>query len=241
MNTEIFSIAICDDEKTYRNQLINVIREYCRRRGKRANISEYASGEECLSNLNKIEILFLDIDMSGIDGIKVKEELEKFHENVLIVFVTNYADRINEAFGMQVVSFIQKPITYDAVAATMDKIQKWYKKGNIVEFEGLDRKKEFFSTEEIYYIKASNQYSKVKLRKEEFLMRKSLNAWEKELEQEDFCRIHQSIIVNFAHVKELGTKVLMDDNSTFTISTRKRKTVEQAYSQYVKEMLMGNV
>ncbi|MBQ7066001.1 MAG: response regulator transcription factor [Lachnospiraceae bacterium] len=241
MNTETLKIAICDDEKIYRNQLINVIREYCKRHGRKATILEYASGEECLSDLDKMEILFLDIDMEGLDGIEVKEMLEKFHENVLIVFVTNYADRINEAFGMQVVSFIHKPITLKAVTNAMDKILNWYTKRNFIEVEGIDRKKEFFSTEQIYYIEASNQYSKVKLRKEEYFMRKSLTAWEKELKEEGFCRIHQSVIVNFAHVKELGKKVIMDDNSAFTISTRKRKSVEKAYGEYIKEMLSGNV
>lgn len=241
MNTETLRIAICDDEKIYRDQLCNVIGEYCKRHGKKAKILQYASGEECILDLDKIEILFLDIDMKGIDGIEVKEKLEKTHENILIVFVTGYADRIGEAFGMQVVFFIQKPITLQAVTNAMDKILNWYTRRNFIEIEGADRKKELFSTEKIYYIEASNQYSKVKLLKEEHFVRKSLNAWEKELEGQSFCRIHQSVLVNFLHVKELGKKVIMDDNTVFTISTRKRKAVEQAYRDYIKEMLSGNI
>lgn len=241
MNTEIFKIAICDDEKICREQLISVIKEYCKSHGKMAAISEYSSGEECLSSLDDIEILFLDIDMDGIDGIQVKERLEETHENILIVFITNYGDRISEAFGIQVVSFIQKPVTLERVASVMDKISKWYSTRNFIEIESIGGNKEVFSTEQIYYIEASNQYSKIKLRREEFLLRKSLNAWEKELENQGFCRIHQSVIVNFSHVKELGQKVIMEDNAVFPISTRKRKAVNLAYSNYIKDMLTRNV
>ncbi len=238
MKIETINIAICDDEKLHREKLIGVIQEYCKMNVKLAVISEYSSGEECLSDLEDVDILFLDIDMEGIDGIEVKDRLESAHENVHIVFTTNYGDRMNEAFGIQVISFIQKPVTLEAVANAMDKVSKWYSKRDFMELEDIGGKKKVFSTEQIYYIEASNQYSKIKLRREELLMRKSLKAWEEELSDKGFCRIHQSVIVNFFHAKEVGHKVIMEDNATFPISTRRRKAVNRAYSEYIKNMLL---
>ncbi|MBD5545669.1 MAG: response regulator transcription factor [Lachnospiraceae bacterium] len=238
MKVETVNIVICDDEKLHREKLIVIIQEYCKRHGKLAVISEYSSGEECLSALREVDILFLDIDMEGIDGIEVKDRLERTHENVYIVFTTNYGNRMNEAFGMQVVSFIQKPVTLETVASAMDKVSKWISKRDFIELEGIGGKKNVFSIEQICYIEASNQYSKVALRSEEILVRKSLKAWETELSPKGFCRIHQSIIVNFFHVKEVGQKVIMEDNTVFPISIRRRKAVNQAYSQYIKNMLL---
>lgn len=238
MKIETINIAICDDDELHREKLIGVIQEYCKMNVKLAVISEYSSGEECLSDLEDVDILFLDIDMEGIDGIEVKDRLESAHENVHIVFTSNYGDRMNEAFGIQVISFIQKPVTLETVANAMDKVSKWYSKRDFMELEDIGGKKKLFSTEQIYYIEASNQYSKIKLRREELFMRKSLKAWEEELSDKGFCRIHQSVIVNFFHAKEVGQKIIMEDNTTFPISTRRRKAVNQAYSEYVKNMLL---
>ena len=238
MKIETINIAICDDEKLHRKKLIEVIQKYCKQHGKLAVISEYSSGEECLTDLGDVEILFLDIDMEGIDGIEVKDRLESTRENVHIVFTTNYGNRMNEAFGIQVVSFIQKPVRLTELTSAMDKVSKWDAKREFIELEGIGGKKNVFSTEQICYIAASNQYSKVTLRKEEILIRKSLKAWEEELSDKGFCRIHQSVIINFFHAKEVGQKVIMDDNTEFSISIRRRKAVNQAYSEYIKNMLL---
>lgn len=238
MKIETINIAICDDEKLHRKKLIEVIQKYCKQHGKLAVISEYSSGEECLNDLGEVEILFLDIDMEGLDGIEVKDRLESTHENVHIVFTTNYGNRMNEAFGMQVVSFIQKPVKLAEVASAMDKVSKWDAERDFIELEGAGGKKNVYPVEQVYYIAASNQYSKIVLRKEEILMRKSLKAWEQELADKGFCRIHQSFIVNFSHVKDVGQKVIMEDGTVFSISTRRRKAVNQAYSEYIKNMLL---
>lgn len=238
MKVEIINIAICDDEKLHREKLTEVIQEYSKKHDKLTVISEYSSGEECLSDLDDVDILFLDIDMEGIDGIEVKDRLESAHESVHIVFTTNYGNRMQEAFGIQVVSFIQKPVTLEAVANAMDKVSRWSSKRDFIELEGIGGKKKVFTTEQIHYIQASNQYSKIKLKREEILMRKSLKAWEEELSNKGFCRIHQSVIVNFHHVKEVGHKVIMEDDTTFPISTRRKKAVNLAYSEYVKNMLL---
>lgn len=238
MKIETINIAICDDDELHRKKLIGVIQEYCKMNVKLAVISEYSSGEECLSDLEDVDILFLDIDMEGIDGIEVKDRLESAHENVHIVFTSNYGDRMNEAFGIQVISFIQKPVTLETVANAIDKVSKWYSKRDFMELEEIGGKKKVFSTEQIYYIEASNQYSKIKLRREELFMRKSLKAWEEELSDKGFCRIHQSVIVNFFHAKEVGHKVIMEDDTAFPISIRRKKAVDLAYSEYIKNMLL---
>lgn len=238
MTMETINIAICDDEKLHRKKLIEVIQEYCKQHGKMAVISEYFSGEECLTDLSNVEILFLDIDMEGIDGIEVKDRLESTHENVHIVFTTNYGNRMNEAFGMQVVSFIQKPVTLAEVASAMDKVSKWDAGRDFIELEGAGGKKNVFPIEQVCYIEASNQYSKIVLKKEKVLIRKSLKAWEEELSDKGFCRIHQSVIVNFFHAKEVGQKVVMEDGTAFSISIRRRKAVNQAYGEYIKNMLL---
>lgn len=237
MKMETINIAICDDENLHRERLIQVIQEYCKVHGKLAVISEYSSGEECLAALDEVDILFLDIDMDGIDGIEVKNRLESTHENVHIVFTTNYSSRMNEAFGIQVASFIQKPVTLEAIASAMDKISSWHSKRDFIELEGIGGKKKVFSTEQICYIEASNQYSKIVLRSEEIFMRKSLKAWEEELSHKGFCRIHQSVIINFFHAKEVGQKVTMENGTVFHVSTRRRRVVSQAYNEYIKNML----
>ena len=77
-------IAICDDEKNIRELIANkVVKQY-----PDAEIIFFQSGEELLLSDESIDILFLDIQMSGIDGMETARELRKRDKSVILIFVT---------------------------------------------------------------------------------------------------------------------------------------------------------
>ena len=86
-------IGVCDDEKIFRDILKWFIYNFCILQKIEYIQKEYGKAEEVLEDEELPNILFLDIEMSGMTGIELKNHLES-RKKVCIVFVTGYADYI---------------------------------------------------------------------------------------------------------------------------------------------------
>ena len=86
------NIIVCDDELAFANVLKEKIEKICM--GEKINIKVETSGLSLLKNkdLDKLDAVFLDIEMPGMDGIKIADEIRKFNQYVHIVFVSNRED-----------------------------------------------------------------------------------------------------------------------------------------------------
>lgn len=99
-------IAICDDEKNIRELLKSKIaRQY-----PDENIICFSSGEELLLSDQYIDILFLDIQMAGKNGMETARELRKKDKKVIIIFVTAIEEYVFQAFDVGAFHYIVKPI-----------------------------------------------------------------------------------------------------------------------------------
>ena len=89
-------IAICDDEKNIRELIGNkVVRQY-----PEAEIVFFSSGEELLLSDKHIDILFLDIQMSGKNGMETARELRKKEKGMILIFVTAMEEYVFQAFDV---------------------------------------------------------------------------------------------------------------------------------------------
>ena len=118
----MITIGICDDEQKSREILLSFCRQLFVDK-ENYKIKEFVSGEEVLKS-EKTDILLLDIEMCGIDGIVVKDELQNQGEEVDILFITNYSERMQEAYGKNVFGFLHKPLQYLEFQKEMQKIIK---------------------------------------------------------------------------------------------------------------------
>ena len=99
-------IAICDDEKNIRELIGNkVAKQY-----PEADIVFFQSGEELLLSDKHVDILFLDIQMSGKNGMETARELRKKDKSVILIFVTAVEEYVFQAFDVGAFNYIVKPI-----------------------------------------------------------------------------------------------------------------------------------
>lgn len=99
-------IAICDDEKNIRELIGDkVAKQY-----PNAELVFFSSGEELLLSNKNIDILFLDIQMSGRNGMDTARELRKKDKNVILIFVTAVEEYVFQAFDVGAFNYIVKPI-----------------------------------------------------------------------------------------------------------------------------------
>ena len=99
-------IAICDDEKNIRELIGNkVAKQYLE-----VEIVFFQSGEELLLSDKHVDILFLDIQMSGKNGMETARELRKKDKGVILIFVTAVEEYVFQAFDVGAFNYIVKPI-----------------------------------------------------------------------------------------------------------------------------------
>ena len=104
-------IAVCDDENVIVNQIEHIISEVCKRESIPVNINVFYSGRELkrqVTSGTKYDIIFLDIQMKGGDGITAAENIRKVDDNVLLIYVSGYDKYMMELFRLDVFGFIRE-------------------------------------------------------------------------------------------------------------------------------------
>ena len=226
---KIMKIVICDDREFEIEILKKLCEEY---------VSEHIPEAEivCTANPGRIaaedpDILILDIEMPEKSGIEIKNELTK-GDKPLIIFATAYFEFMKEAFGKNVIGYMQKPVRkyefYDYMDAALD----------ILSFETMihiDSETEVKSND-ILMINADNSYTEIELitGDKKRNIRKSLKAWEEELRQYGFMRINDACIINCKYVKgiEGDNAVIKDIDVKVRISRRKKAECIKFFRAY---------
>lgn len=226
-------IAICDDEKLYSEAVI----ENCKRvLGQGAVIYDYySSGEELLATDMQYDFLFLDIEMTGMDGIHVKYILEREKSLVKIIFLTSHEERMVEAFGANVIGFLQKPIQETAFAQIVKKMMLFLNR-KTVEWEENGKRYAVYA-DSVRYIEAEDKYTYLVTEDEKHLIRRTMKEWEEVLPHTDFCRVNRSYIINLAIFNKNQDEVILEEGKRIRLSRKNKATILEQYRSYLRSKL----
>lgn len=102
-------IAVCDDEKMIVEQLERHIRAIC----PDAAVCSFASAEELLAYKEAVDILFLDIQMQGVNGMEAAKELRRRGQVNVLIFITALEDYVFQAFDVKAFHYLVKPVDWE--------------------------------------------------------------------------------------------------------------------------------
>lgn len=109
-------IAICDDEQVYIDRMVKYIGVYSEECEMDINITSYNSGKVLLEDVekdtSKYDIIFLDVEMPDIDGVDTARGIRKVTEDVIICFVTSFEKYAIQAYGVEALAYVIKPVAY---------------------------------------------------------------------------------------------------------------------------------
>lgn len=224
-------IAVCDDEKWFRRQLCENIRAY----DDIYALYEFCNGEELLLAEEQFQLIFLDIDMSGQNGLETAAALRKRGCRAEIVFLTAHEECMSDAFKVRAMRYLLKPIETEKL------------------YEALGTaKEEWFASEEIVLV-GKGKITKIELTQIAFLeacgdgvlvydaegmayeSSDTLKVWEERLTGKNFYRIHKSYLVAMPYVRRIeGDVVKLRGNiPELKISRRKTGDFKKAYLDYI--------
>ena len=197
-------------------------------------IGEYANALEaknCISSTT-VDLIFLDIEMPLINGFDLLDGLE---EKPLIIVITSKADYAVKAFDYEVADFLQKPISKERFLKAVRKVHELYIIKNelnedlgesIIIKSNLKKLKIF--TNKIKWVEAFGDYIKIMTDEEVHLVLSTMKAFEKELPEDNFVRVHKSYIVNLSRVEKFNSKHVEIQGQKIPISRNKKEQINKA-------------
>ena len=241
----MFRIAICDDERQFRKRIHDILIEYMNENDILYEIDEFESGKDFISlgiNLAKYDIVFLDVNMDELDGMETAQKIRKVSNDVFIVFVTAFITCAPQGYSVGAIRYILKNNVnfpelifecMDAISLNMNYVAQ-KKKFNFNEGTKI------VALERLLYIES-------RLNKLEFYIMEDklkkysiygkLDELEKELQGNDFIRIHQSYLVNMKHIEKVSRyEALLNNGIKLEIPKARYKFVEETFVSYKGEL-----
>ena len=111
----MYRIAICDDDVRMRRFLCRTVSES----GISCRVEEFAGGADLLRGYGEYDILILDIDMPGGNGIEVAERIRRSDRKVKIIYVTGYQDYMSQSFAVHPFAFLVTPVQKEEIIRQM--------------------------------------------------------------------------------------------------------------------------
>lgn len=170
-------------------------------------ITAASSGPQALELAMKenFDLAFLDISMSGMDGIELGYALRYQHENLAIIYQTAYDHHALKAFDVGAIDYLLKPYTAENLQRAIARVATSNAPKELRLISKAGENHYLLSPQELYYVKAD--LSEVMFRSDEGFSYypKKISDVEALLEPHGFLRIHRSYLVNLNRVKEMET------------------------------------
>ena len=236
-------IGICDDQiearEALRFQLEKVIREESEQ-----IVYEFSTGESAVRWLKKhpgeIDLLFLDVEMKGINGMEAAGQIREFDREICLVFVTGYTDYVFEGYRVNALDYVIKPVGADRLWEVLERVRKQI-------FEDREKTFSFKNTEGTYrlplsgiaYFYSDKRKINVVCKGQESSLSHSFYGKLDEVEEQIsgmFVRVHQRYLVNPKWVTRIGSENITVDDQCIPMS---RNMKERATVKLAKAMLEG--
>ncbi len=201
-------IAVCDDRENDRAALRALLEAY----RQDFEIREYGSGGELCGDMGFIRecgIIFLDINMDGMDGLEAAKQIKAECPKVHIVLVTAYVNYALDGYKVKASRFLLKDDLEQTLQECMDDILREIRQEErVVEFgfvEGNVRLK----VDDIIYIETSRHKNVFYTKEREFSIYRKMDDLEEDLKGMGFVRIHQSFLINMRYIGKLSSYVMI--------------------------------
>lgn len=232
-------ILICDDDELIIEQLKKyLILFFETNHTKCPELLSFTSGESLLADKGEKDMVFLDIEMPGMNGIYVGNELKKANKNVLIFVVTSYSEYLDEAMRFHVFRYLSKPLDKQRLFRNMkDALAHLNTMTTKIPVETRDGV-HTFSASQIIAIEAQGRKVIVHTVLQDFISVENMNYWIEHLPKNCFFQTHRSFIVNLEHVVNFDRTVvhLANQQVEAYLTRRKYTAFKNAYLLYLESM-----
>ena len=231
-------IAIVDDEKKATDLIKKYIDQFTLEYHFEIQVSVFHNPQDFLENYTKdYDLVFLDVEMPGLNGIETAKELRRVDGNVVIMFITNMAQYALHGYEVEAIDYVIKPLGYQEFALKMKKAMRYM---------GRHEKKQMMlqttdgiqpvAIEDILYVEVIRHYLQYHTTGQVYEVRGAMKEAEEELERYHFVRCNQSYLVNLAKVACIHGNTVTVGSDQLPISRNKKTAFVDALTRYIGGM-----
>lgn len=236
----MYKVAICDDDKKYHETIKSIMQSY-EKISYDIAFYEYLSGSELLNNIwQQYDLVFLDIQMPGLDGNETAKLLREQCKNTVLVFCTSYQRPTPESFKVQPFRYIMKDFGDKMLKEEIPDIiremivRAEYKMLNITTDGRLMR----IPINSILYVSVAKRGAVVHTfprdDKSDVACKETIKEIYAVLGKEGFEYAHNSYIINMGNIIQLEKGVLvLKDMTKLNISRSKKEHFDEAFANYL--------
>ena len=227
-------VAICDDEKTFRDELKSFLVKYKLQNHLCIDICQFSNGEDLLNSTEIFDMVFLDYQMPGLDGMNVARSLRSKNIVCNIVFVTNYPQFVLESFEVQPYRFFVKPLLEDQLISLMNSFiaqQKLLSPIIVIN----DNEQKIVSAKDIMYLEGDGKYCIIRTTTDTYHSSKTLAQVHALLPQHCFYRTHKSYVINLYCINSFVEKyITTTNNEKVLVGRNKMAEFKRVYANFIK-------
>ena len=230
MMLDKINCIIVDDEPV----ALDILENHLSKIDKVAIIGRCRNATEAFNmiNANKIDLIFLDINMPGISGISFARSINR---NIKIIFTTAYREYAIEGFDLHAVDYLLKPISFDRLLDAVNNFQEVHSdksvppkkndESNDFIFVKIDRKMHKIDFSKILWIESLSDYLKIETTEGTKVTRETISTIETKLPSAKFLRVHRSFIISLDKIESYSNEEIIIQNKSIPISRSYKEQV----------------
>lgn len=229
-------IALCDNDPKLLSVIAGATESILHDHGLRADIQRFQSGEALLKAMEqtRFEMLLLDIDMPGLDGIAVGKRIREKKYNTQIVYVSEWEGRVFEALMIQPLGFVRKSNFLTDLSAVIDLYANSAAKELGNEHLELITRDSLLTvdTKHVRYFEGSRNYQLLYLEgnPKPIEIKMTMSKLEEIAASHGFIRIHKGYLVNYRYIQRIFyDKLLLRDGKELPVGRSKANEVKSQF------------
>lgn len=229
----VFNIALVEDDQETADKIKGFVDRYTLETGIEFNFVHFLDGDDITYEYEpKYDIIFLDVEMKHLDGVKTAEYIRTKDENVILIFMTNMAQYAIKGYSVNALDFLLKPVPYFAFAEQLKKTTEIIskKKTNSILITDADGTHKI-EKRTIMYVESYKHKIIVHTEKQQYSFFSSMKQMEDVLHEENFFRAGASYLVNLLFVKSITGGSVIVAGDKLPLSRAKKKEFMDALAK----------
>lgn len=231
-------ICICDDDSFAVREIRNLLLPF-QTEEDGFDISDFSCGEDLIEyykNGERFDIAFIDIEMEGINGVEVAETIKESAPETIIIFVSSHSNYVFDAFRIEALHFLVKPIKEKEFNDVFTRAMKKYTAINasvILKWESVRNK---IPIDKISFVEGYRRHLTVHTASGVYEAVGKISEIYEILKPHGFVRVHQGFVVNMNYIKSFNAnEVELTDGSKVAVSVRKKQEALKAYDIFIRK------
>ncbi len=230
----MFKIIVCDDQEKEYIQLNQLLLEYAESRQVELDIKYFSNGQDLLSSeIQDIDLFFLDVEMPGINGIETGKEIRKRNNHCEIVFITNYIQYAIQGYEVQAFRYLLKPIHTQQFTEIADHLfQKIKKSSSYIQVKGRADTQRIL-IKDMVYAETSQRHILIHTKNRIIDCYNTMEKLEESLSGHGFFRCHHAYLVSMDEITQvIGHDAVLKNGFIIPISKNKKKQFKQVLTDF---------